>query len=63
MSRLKCIFKKSISSHNRISFLWNFIEYRNIRDNDYVKFFIGWQYAAITAIADSVSCLNYRFRI
>ena len=59
-NRIKNIFKKSEWTHNWISFLWGFLWNTTIKDNEYVKFFIGWQYAAITAIADSVSGLNYR---
>ena len=60
-NRIKNIFKKSEwNSSSWISFLWWFLWNTSIRDNEYVKFFIGWQYAAITAIADSVSWLNYR---
>ena len=60
-NRLKNIFKKSEwNTHNWISFLGNYLWNTSIRDNEYVKFFTGWQYAAITAIADSVSWLNYR---
>ena len=60
-NRIKNIFKKSAwNSNNWISFLWWFLWNTSIKDNEYVKFFIGWQYAAITAIADSVSWLNYR---
>ena len=58
---IKNIFKKSEwNSSSWISFLWWFLWNTSIRDNEYVKFFTGWQYAAITAIADSVSWLNYR---
>ena len=59
-NRIKNIFKKSEWSHNWISFLWGYIWDNSIKDNEYVKFFTGRQYAAITAIADSVSGLNYR---
>ena len=60
-NRIKNIFKKSEWNNSSwISFLWWFLWNTSIRDNEYVKFFIGWQYAAITAIADSVSWLNYR---
>ena len=61
-NRIKNIFKKSEwnSPSSWISFLWWFLWNTTIRDNEYVKFFIGWQYAAITAIADSVSSLDYR---
>ena len=61
-NRIKNIFKKSEwnSPSSWISFLWWFTWSPAIRDNEYVKFFIGRQYAAITAIADSVSGLNYR---
>ena len=60
-NRIKNIFKKSEwNSSSWISFLWWFLWNTTIRDNEYVKFFIGWQYAAITAISDSVSSLNYR---
>lgn len=60
-NRIKNIFKKSEeTAHNWISFLWSYVWNTFIRDNEYVDFFIGWQYAAITAIADSVSTLNYR---
>lgn len=61
-NRIKNIFKKWEWNNNSswISFLWWFLWNTSIRDNEYVKFFIGRQYAAITAIADSVSCLNYR---
>ena len=59
---IKNIFKKSEwnSPSSWISFLWWFTWNPAIRDNEYVKFFIGRQYAAITAIADSISGLNYR---
>lgn len=33
---------------------------RAIKDHEYVNFFVGRQYAAITAIADSLSGLNWR---
>ena len=60
-NRIKNIFKKSEwNSSSWISFLWWFLWNTTIRDNEYVKFFIGWQYAAITAIADTVSSLDYR---
>lgn len=60
-NRIKNIFKKSAwNSNNWISFLGWFLWNTSIKDNEYVKFFTGWQYAAITAIADSVSWLNYR---
>ena len=63
LNRFKNIFKKSNSewnNQNRISLIWNYFSNKSIRNDEYVKFFIGWQYAAITAIADSVSSLNYR---
>ena len=60
-NRIKNIFKKSEwNSSSWISFLWWFLWNTTIRDNEYVKFFIWWQYAAITAIADTVSSLDYR---
>ena len=60
-NRIKNIFKKSENgSRNWISFLGNYLWNTSIRDNEYVKFFTGRQYAAITAIADSISGLNYR---
>ena len=60
-NRIKNIFKKTVeTTHNWISFLAPYVWSPSIRDNEYVKFFIWWQYAAITAIADSVSTLNYR---
>ena len=59
-NRIKNIFKKSEWTHNWISFLWGYLDNERIRDNEYVNFFIGWQYAAITAIWDSVSWLNFR---
>ena len=60
-NRIKNIFKKSEwNSSSWISFLWWFLWNTTIRDNEYVKFFIGWQYAAITAISDTVSSLDYR---
>jgi hypothetical protein len=60
-NRIKNIFKKSAwNSNSWISFLWWFLWNTSIKDNEYVKFFTSWQYAAITAIADSVSWLNYR---
>lgn len=31
-----------------------------IKDHEYINFFVGRQYAAITAIADSLSGLNWR---
>ncbi|MDO4713848.1 MAG: hypothetical protein Q4B28_04300 [bacterium] len=33
---------------------------RAIKDHEYISFFVGRQYAAITAIADSLSGLNWR---
>ena len=60
ISFFKNIFKKSVNSHNWIPFLWSFFWNTTIQDNEYVKFFIGWQYAAITAIWDSISSLQYR---
>ena len=59
--RIKNIFKKSEWNNSSwISLLWWFHWNTSLSDNECVKFFQSWQYAAITAIADSVSSLNYR---
>ena len=61
MNWLKQIFKKSTTKNfnNFIPLLWHYKD-NKINDNEYVKFFKGRQYAAITAISDSISSLQYR---
>ena len=57
---LKSFFKRSVESGT--SWISSYMGYTNRfwSASEYISFFIGWQYAAITAIADSVSSLNYR---
>ena len=57
-NRIRKIFKKWANSW--IPYLWYNKRNRNIRPEEYNSYFTGWQYAAITAIADSVSELNFR---
>lgn len=57
-TRIKNIFKKSESGF--LSLFGGFNGDKTIKDHEYVNFFVGWQYAAITAIADSLSGLNWR---
>ena len=67
--QIKNIFKKSDNNQNISKksnsswwislFSWYFSS-KSIKDNEYISFFTSWQYAAITAIADSISSLNYR---
>lgn len=58
LNRFKNIFKKSNDS-NRIPLIWSYLGDKTIKENEYNKFFIWWQYAAVTAIADSISWLQY----
>ena len=57
---LKSFFKRSVETGT--SWISSYMGYTNRfwSASEYISFFIGWQYAAITAIADSVSSLNYR---
>lgn len=57
-TRIKNIFKKSESGF--LSLFGGFNGDKTIKDHEYVNFFVSWQYAAITAIADSLSGLNWR---
>ena len=57
-ARLKNIFKKSESGF--LTLFWGFGWDKVIKNHEYVNFFVGWQYAAITAISDSLSGLNWR---
>lgn len=57
-TRIKNIFKKSESGF--LSLFGGFNRDKTIKDHEYVNFFVSWQYAAITAIADSLSGLNWR---
>lgn len=56
--RIKKILKKSESGF--LALLGGFRGERRIREDEYVNFFVGRQYAAITAIADSLAGLNWR---
>jgi hypothetical protein len=56
----KNIFKKSNSVSNWIPYSWFSSWETKLSDSEYVQFFIWWQYAAITAISDSISSLQYR---
>ena len=60
MNRLKHIFKKSNQSFQNVFSFFNTYRENRLRDDEYVNYFIGWQYAAITAISDSISSLQYR---
>ena len=57
-ARLKNIFKKSETGF--LTLFWGFGWDKAIKNHEYVNFFVGWQYAAITAISDSLSGLNWR---
>ena len=57
-ARLKNIFKKSETGF--LPLFWGFGWDKAIKNHEYVNFFVGWQYAAITAISDSLSGLNWR---
>ncbi|MFC2494763.1 MAG: phage portal protein [Candidatus Absconditicoccaceae bacterium] len=57
-ARLKNIFKKSESGF--LTLFGGFGGDKVIKNHEYVNFFVGWQYAAITAISDSLSGLNWR---
>lgn len=57
-SRIKKVFKKTESGF--LALLGGFGGDRAIKDHEYISFFVGRQYAAITAIADSLSGLNWR---
>ena len=46
-ARLKNIFKKSESGF--LTLFWGFGWDKVIKNHEYVNFFVGWQYAAITA--------------
>ena len=60
MNRLKHIFKKSNQSFQNVFSFFNTYRVNRLRDDEYVNYFIGRQYAAITAISDSISSLQYR---
>lgn len=61
LKKLKHFFTKSYNSVNeRVSFFWWYFNKNEIWDNEYISFFIWWQYAAITAIAESIAWLWYR---
>jgi hypothetical protein len=59
-NKIKDIFKKAFGGNSWISLFWFLWNNKALEDNDYVKFFQSWQYAAITAISDSLSSLEYR---
>lgn len=59
LERLKWIFKKSVTE-DFYPIFWTYSQEKTIKSDEYVKFFTSWQYAAITAIADSIAGLNYR---
>ena len=56
----KNIFKKSNSCSHWIPYSWFSSWDISLSNSEYVQFFIWWQYAAITAISDSISSLQYR---
>nr|DAQ56654.1 MAG TPA: hypothetical protein [Caudoviricetes sp.] len=57
-SRIKKVFKKTESGF--LALFGGFFGDKAIKDHEYISFFVGRQYAAITAIADSLSGLNWR---
>lgn len=56
--RIKKILKKSESGF--LALFGGLSGERRIREDEYVNFFVGRQYAAITAISDSLAGLNWR---
>ena len=57
-ARIKKMFTKTQSGF--LALFGGFFGDKAIKDHEYINFFVGRQYAAITSIADSLSGLNWR---